>query len=147
MISSSITNTLFSVSLFFSLLFLRNRFHEKETKKKPLLSAFARKKDTQQIRHNKRGKKSEKGIIMFSSLSMRSALVGTSVPTTSTNSRGTRVHRSRRAQSARIPGTFFASFFCSFPLSSVVAFSRRRRFGSTVSKETARYITQRAHEA
>ena len=84
---------------------------------------------------------------MFSSLSMRSALVGTSVPTTSTNSRGTRVHRSRRAQSARIPGTFFASFFCSFPLSFVVAFSRRRRFGSTVSKETARYITQRAHEA
>ena len=66
--------------------------------------------------HNKRGKRSEKGIIMFSSLSMRSALVGTSVPTTSTNSRGTRVHRSRRAQSARIPGTFFASFFYSFPI-------------------------------
>ena len=146
MISSSITNTLFSVSLFFSLLFLRKRLRRKPRKSLSPL-CFARKKDTQQIRHNKRGKKSEKGIIMFSSLSMRSALVGTSVPTTSTNSRGTRVHRSRRAQSARIPGTFFASFFCSFPLSSVVAFSRRRRFGSTVSKETARYITQRAHEA
>ena len=34
---------------------------------------------------------------MFSSLSMRSALVGTSVPTTSTNSRGTRSNRSLRS--------------------------------------------------
>ena len=48
---------------------------------------------------------------MFSSLSMRSALVGTSVPTTSTNSRGTRMHRSRRAKLARIPAKMHLFFF------------------------------------
>ena len=144
MISSiSQTTSLFSLSFFFWGESISFFFQEKQEKTSLLRGRKTHNKTnpSQQAR-----KKSEKGSIMFSSLSMRSALVGTSVPTTSTNSRGTRVHRSRRAQSARIPGTFFASFFCSFPLSSVVAFSRRRRFGSTVSKETARYITQRAHE-
>jgi hypothetical protein len=59
---------------------------------------------------------------MFSSLSMRSALVGTSVPTTSTNSRGTRMHRSRRAKLARNPGK------CTFFFLSGSLFSRRRAF-------------------
>ena len=123
MISSSITNTLFSVSLFFSLLFLRNRFHEgnHQEKTSPLCVREEERHTTNPSQQAR--KKSEQGIIMFSSLSMRSALVGTSVPTTSTNSRGTRVHRSRRAQSARIPGTFFCVFFLLF--SSLV---RRRIF-------------------
>jgi len=60
---------------------------------------------------------------MFSSLSMRSALVGTSVPTTSTNSRGTRMHRSRRAKLARIPAKMHLFFSFGLSLFATTSFS------------------------
>jgi hypothetical protein len=91
---------------------------------------------------------------MFSSLSMRSALVGTSVPTTSTNSRGTRMHRSRRAKLARIPAKMHLFFFfraLSFHDDELSLFSfggrfYKRRCGRP-RKGKSRDIAQREHRA
>jgi len=91
---------------------------------------------------------------MFSSLSMRSALVGTSVPTTSTNSRGTRMHRSRRAKLARIPAKMHLFFSFGLSLFATTSFSLfsfggrfyKRRCGRP-RKGKSRDIAQREHRA
>ena len=131
------------------------------------LNTHERKKKIKNKKKTRAGEEGEKEIVlvtnkstrtkrnMFSSLSMRSALVGTSVPTTSTNSRGTRMHRSRRAKLARIPAKMHLFFFFRalsfrddelFPL-----FFRRGRFYKRrcgrPRKGKSRDIAQREHRA
>ena len=88
--------------------FLMTKHGEKGKKQKKTRRERRRKEKKNYTRHKQKHSYKRN---MFSSLSMRSALVGTSVPTTSTNSRGMRIHRSRRAKLARIPAKMHPFFF------------------------------------